>query len=367
MDPGIDVGMENRSPSPALGDHEIDDTRVRELLCLCYEEGILPRDIDPGEMTTQGRNVRFKVKDSIDRLKVQWLKERTVTVIFRDAARFLPRNVKEDLIRAFEDVRVQVGDFGEGFSRGRVKVESLNMASYVAKSTTICAWLVDKRIAEVELAGEIYKLEFKPWLIYGQLREQRRLDELLTFWVIAVQVPLDAMFYLESHIRHVIGPVTMTHPPEQDRLKPTLVDIKFYLDPGAIANMKDSITVETFEGDELVVKLASSDTPRCCKCLAFFHSAEECRRGGRPRQQQGNISGQGGRADPTQEASSRQVPGGDGLPVELYLSIKDVVGDSLVDLYNSVLTGGKLAKNMRNGIISMLYKKGDRSEILMKE
>ncbi|GBG82982.1 hypothetical protein CBR_g36508 [Chara braunii] len=275
MDPGTDVGMENRSPAAAPGDHEIDDSRVRELLRLCYEEDILPRDIDPEEMTTQGRNVRFKVKDAIDRLKAQWLKERTVTVIFRDAARFLPRNIKEDLIKVFEDVKVQTGDFGEGFNRGRVKVESLNVASYVAKSTTICAWMVDKRILEVELAGEIYKLEFKLWLTNAQFKEQRRPDKLLTFWVIAVQLPLDAMFYLESHIRRAIGPVTMTHPPEQDRLKPALVNIKFDLDPEARANMKDSITVETFEGDELVVKMASSDTPRCRKCRAFFHSAED--------------------------------------------------------------------------------------------
>ncbi|GBG84596.1 hypothetical protein CBR_g38879 [Chara braunii] len=86
----------------------------------------------------------------------------------------------------------------------------------------IFAWLVDKRSAEVVLGGDIYKLEFKPWLTNAQLREQRRLEEITTFWVIAVQVPLDAMFYLESHIRRAIGPVTMTHPPERDRLKPAL-------------------------------------------------------------------------------------------------------------------------------------------------
>ncbi|GBG74775.1 hypothetical protein CBR_g19287 [Chara braunii] len=258
-------------------------------------------------MTVQGRNVRFKVKDSIDRVTVQWLKERTITVIFRDAARFLPRNVKEDLSRAYEVERIQAGDFGEGLSRGRVKLESLSVASYVAKSTIIFSWLVDKRSAEVVLGGDTYRMEFKPWLTTAQVREQRRLEDLSTFWVIAVQVPLDAMFYLESHIRRAIGPVTLTHPPERDRQKPALVNIKFDLEPEARPNMKDSIIVDTFEGDELEVKLASSDTPRCRKCRAFFHTADECRRGGRSCQQQGSAGGQGGREGMVQESSARQL------------------------------------------------------------
>ncbi|GBG84184.1 hypothetical protein CBR_g38157 [Chara braunii] len=307
MNPETGTGMANRSPPPDPGGHEEDDARVRELLRLCYEDGILPRDIDPGEVMVQGRNVRFKVKDSIDRLKVQWLKERTITVIFRDAARFLSRNVKEDLIRAYEDEKVQTGEFGEGFSRGRVKMESLNVASYVAKSTTIFAWLVEKQSAEVVLGGDMYRMEFKPWLTKEQLREQRRLEDLSTFWVVAVQVPLDAMFYLEAHITRAIGPVILTHPPERDRLKPALVNIKFDLDPEARPNMKDSITVDTFEDDELEVRLASSDTPRCRKCRAFFHTTDECTRGGRFRQQQGGVGSQGGRDEAAQEASSRQI------------------------------------------------------------
>ncbi|GBG58748.1 hypothetical protein CBR_g148 [Chara braunii] len=200
-----------------------------------------------------------------------------------------------------------MGDVGEGFSRGRVKVESLNAASYVAKSITIFAWLIDKRSAEVELGGTTYKLEFKPWLTNAQLRDQRRIEELLTFWIIVVQVPLDAMFYLEAHIRRAIGPVLRAHPPKQDRMRPALVNIKFDLDPQARQNMKDSITVDTFEGDELVVKLASSDTPRCRRCRTFFHSTDECRRTGRSRQQQGGSGGQERRAESAQEASSRPV------------------------------------------------------------
>ncbi|GBG89426.1 hypothetical protein CBR_g49217 [Chara braunii] len=307
MNPETGTGMANRSPPPDLGGHEEDDARVRELLRLCYKDGILPRDIDPGEMTVQGQNVTFKVKDSIDRLKVQWLKERTITVIFRDAARFLSRNVKEDLIRAYEDEKVQTGKFGEGFSRGRVKLESLNVASYVAKSTTIFAWFVEKQSMKVVLGGDTYKMEFKSWLTKAQLREQRRLEDLSTFWVVAVQVPLDAMFYLEAHIRRAIGPVILTHPPERDRLKPALFNIKFDLDPEARPNMKDSITVDTFEDDELEVRLVSSNTPRCRKCRAFFHTTDECRRGGRFRQQQGGAGSQGGRDEAAQEVSSRQI------------------------------------------------------------
>ncbi|GBG83590.1 hypothetical protein CBR_g37311 [Chara braunii] len=58
-----------------------------------------------------------------------------------------------------------------------------------------------------------------------------------------------------------------------------------------------------------------------------------------------------------------KVPGDDGLPVEFYSIFWQSIGKDLVRIYNEVLIGGKLPKNACNGIISVLYKKGDKSEI----
>ncbi|GBG84087.1 hypothetical protein CBR_g37962 [Chara braunii] len=58
-----------------------------------------------------------------------------------------------------------------------------------------------------------------------------------------------------------------------------------------------------------------------------------------------------------------KVPGCDGLPTELYVELWQTIGGELVEIYNQVLTGGRLASNMCKGVISVLFKKGERSEI----
>ncbi|GBG85629.1 hypothetical protein CBR_g40357 [Chara braunii] len=256
-----------RSPPPDAGGDRDEDERLRELMRLCYEEGIMPPNIDPGEMTVDGREVRFKVSERIDRVKIAWLKEHTVTVIFRERARFLPKRVKDDIVRAFEDDKVRDGSFeAENLRHGRVKVESPNVVSYVAKSRSIAAWMVTKGHEEITIGCDTYKLEFKPWMSEAQLRDQQREEDELTFWIIAVQVPLDSFFYLEAQVARAIGPIIRTHPTEPDHLKPSLVNIKFDIDPTSRPNMKDKIWVITSEGDELEVKLTSSATPRCRRC-----------------------------------------------------------------------------------------------------
>ncbi|GBG72440.1 hypothetical protein CBR_g12016 [Chara braunii] len=56
-------------------------------------------------------------------------------------------------------------------------------------------------------------------------------------------------------------------------------------------------------------------------------------------------------------------PGMDGLTVEFYSQCWGVMGPPLVEVYNGVLTGGKLGKRMTHGVISLLFKKGDKAEV----
>ncbi|GBG69489.1 hypothetical protein CBR_g4182 [Chara braunii] len=160
---------------------------------------------------------RFKVNERIDRVKITWLKEHTVTVIFRERARFLPKKVKDDIVRAYEDDKIQDGSLeAENFRRGRVKVESPNVVLCVAKSRAIAAWMVTKGHDDITIGLDTYKMKFKPWMSKAQPREQRREEDELTFWVIAVQVPLDSLFYLEAQVAKAIGPIIRTHPTEPD-------------------------------------------------------------------------------------------------------------------------------------------------------
>ncbi|GBG65278.1 hypothetical protein CBR_g50320 [Chara braunii] len=204
---------EARSP-PAAPEQpmEEDEDRIRELARLCYDEGIFTGSIDPGEMTINGHEATFRVKARIDQTKVKWLKNHTVTMIFREGARFLPKKVKDDAVRAYEDDRLQDGAFeATTFRKARVKVESPNVVSYVAKSTQVEDWLMMKGRDEVMLGTTKCVLEFKPWVTQAQLREQRRQEEEANFWVVVVQVSLGAMLYSEAQVSKAIGPVIRAH------------------------------------------------------------------------------------------------------------------------------------------------------------
>ncbi|GBG67878.1 hypothetical protein CBR_g997 [Chara braunii] len=58
-----------------------------------------------------------------------------------------------------------------------------------------------------------------------------------------------------------------------------------------------------------------------------------------------------------------KAPGIDGLTVEFYSKCWRVLGPPLVELYNEVLVGGRLGKRMTHGVISVLFKKGDKAEV----
>ncbi|GBG75702.1 hypothetical protein CBR_g20326 [Chara braunii] len=61
-----------------------------------------------------------------------------------------------------------------------------------------------------------------------------------------------------------------------------------------------------------------------------------------------------------------KAPSNDGLPVEFFNTCWQALVADLVKLCNDILVGGTLGKTMTKGVISLMYKKGDRSEILAK-
>eukprot|EP00061_Rhincodon_typus_P001624 g15306.t1 len=59
-----------------------------------------------------------------------------------------------------------------------------------------------------------------------------------------------------------------------------------------------------------------------------------------------------------------KTPGSNGLPVELYSALWDLVGQDLLEVYDSALRAGEMCKSVRKGIITLIYKrKGEREEI----
>ncbi|GBG73005.1 hypothetical protein CBR_g12724 [Chara braunii] len=58
-----------------------------------------------------------------------------------------------------------------------------------------------------------------------------------------------------------------------------------------------------------------------------------------------------------------KAPGEDGLPLEFYKACWSTLAEDLVAVYNETREGGLLGKSIAKGIITLMYKKGDRSEI----
>ena len=55
-----------------------------------------------------------------------------------------------------------------------------------------------------------------------------------------------------------------------------------------------------------------------------------------------------------------KAPGSDGLPIEFYIRFWEVLGQDLVDVLNACYASGSLSLSQRRGIISLVFKRGDR-------
>ena len=59
----------------------------------------------------------------------------------------------------------------------------------------------------------------------------------------------------------------------------------------------------------------------------------------------------------------RKTPGSDGLPMEFYLAFWDLLGTDLLAVLNRAHVSGVLSLSQRRGIICLIFKKGDRSDM----
>ena len=57
---------------------------------------------------------------------------------------------------------------------------------------------------------------------------------------------------------------------------------------------------------------------------------------------------------------NNKSPGSDGLPKEFYVEMWDTIGPDLVETLNNNIIGGTMTESQREGIIKLLYKKGDK-------
>ena len=58
--------------------------------------------------------------------------------------------------------------------------------------------------------------------------------------------------------------------------------------------------------------------------------------------------------------SRNKTPGSDGLPVEFYIKFWHVIGSDLTEVFNNAYDSDSLSKSQKLGLITLLFKKGDR-------
>ncbi|GBG81983.1 hypothetical protein CBR_g34163 [Chara braunii] len=212
MEEGEDAGGNRAGARPPPGPPEQtdfweDEDRIRSLMSMCYDDGVYPTDLDHEEMQIQGREVSFKLNTSLDEIKVKWLKERMVSVIFKENARFLAQKVKDDIIRALEDRWVLGSErFTAEARRGRIKIEGPYALSYVAKSREVVAFMISEGGVDIPLRNVEYKVQFKPWMTKAEFKDLRRQEDKRTFWVLAIQVPLDVYAQIQKAMARLRGP-----------------------------------------------------------------------------------------------------------------------------------------------------------------
>ncbi|GBG61493.1 hypothetical protein CBR_g21836 [Chara braunii] len=269
-----------RSPPCHTDISIMDEDRMKLLISKCYNDGILPEKFRHGEWRMEGGVNRFVVTPRLYELTTTWLKERTVTVIFQGAARDLPMKIRENLIRAYENGWYRERIFDRSIKRGRVHAEGPNVVSYVAKSREVAQWMISKAEDKVVIRGVEYGMLFKPWLTKTELEERRWQDDESKFWVMALRVPLRAMFHVESMVETSMGHVINSLPPKQDKTRPKFMNLKFELVREAKEKFEAEIQIRL--GSEVLrIKFVCKHTPWCTRCRWWFHTAEEdCPRAG---------------------------------------------------------------------------------------
>ncbi|GBG62169.1 hypothetical protein CBR_g29368 [Chara braunii] len=271
-------GSQHRHRPPGPPDPRSEDDRVRDSVGRCYDEGICPEDLDIGEVVEDENDRRFVVNSAVGEIKKQWLKERTVILIFQEEAKKLSRSVKEDLVRAYEDGWLAEERFHPDVRKGRVSFEGANVVSYVANAKEVAQWLIRQGEIKLRLADEEYTTVCKPWMTRNELKEIRLQEAATNFWIIALRVPLEAYYYLWSAVSNLFGEVRNMHPPEFDRSRPKLMNVKLDMDPESRYDIEDELVIQGPAGERGKVEIATPYTDWCRRCRWYFHTEENCPR-----------------------------------------------------------------------------------------
>ncbi|GBG84774.1 hypothetical protein CBR_g39151 [Chara braunii] len=262
-----------------------DPNRLRALLDLCFDDGLFPdTNIDFGETKIIDGIGYLSLNQEVDTATVNWLKARTVIVLFDEPAMSLSVAQREQLIRVYEGAWYQEVDINPTQKRGRTHGEGPNVSSYVARTERIAQWLTAKGEDRIPTRNGSVKVRFKPWMTRQELDVIRDNKAAGKFRIIALRVPLEALPSLRFAVQRFMGRVLVMHPPERRADEPRLGNIRIDCVSEVRQTFLEWIVVRKSTGGFVEVQFANQDTPFCNKCLWWYHDEfdSECPRFSEP-------------------------------------------------------------------------------------
>ncbi|GBG71950.1 hypothetical protein CBR_g10887 [Chara braunii] len=174
---------------------EEEASRIRQLLEKCYDDGLSSENIgrEIGTAEIHDDYVVFILEDDIDDLIIEWLKARTVIVIFQVKDQTLSLLYREQLIRIYEDGWYRDPAINPTAKRGRTHGEGPKVMSYVARAPGIAQRLTTLGSVDVPRREGSFKVLFKPWMTRAEPDQMRSQEQAAKFRLIALRVPLISM------------------------------------------------------------------------------------------------------------------------------------------------------------------------------
>ncbi|GBG77680.1 hypothetical protein CBR_g24126 [Chara braunii] len=117
-----------------------------------------------------------------------------------------------------------------------------------------------------------YKMLFKPRMTRVELDKRRRQEEETKFWVIALRVPLPAVFHVPDLVRQAMGAIILQHPLEPDAARPKLMQLKFELVREVEERFEPTLVMKLEDGELYNVEFVCKNTPWCNGCRWWYHT-----------------------------------------------------------------------------------------------
>ncbi|GBG92580.1 hypothetical protein CBR_g56093 [Chara braunii] len=266
----VSIGPSHGSNLPV--DQQGDLHRIRTLLDTCYDDGLFPEtSFSHGEIEVVDGIGYLNLSDEVDAATVAWLKDRTVIVMFDCRASTFSVAQREQFIRIYEDAWFQDINFNPSHKRGRTHGEAPNVMSYVARTSRIAQWTIAKGQDFIPSRQGPVRVTFRPWMTQQELDQLRDAESAARYRIIALRIPLGAMFSLRNAVERLMGPIIHMHPPDRREDEPRLGNVKIDCDPVVERNFKEWIVLRRPTGQAMQVQFANQDTAFCQKCLWWFH------------------------------------------------------------------------------------------------